>query len=298
MSVAEFAVNKRIPPTNFIDIQTSKDWPILKSLNDKFSSWKENYEHGKFALHSAIEYAILLFEHGFNARAEGNYGIASMIIWRPGEQVNADGKIVLRPACDISGLPEFAIYKPELAGKFIEMVVFGHNSLFRQKKSNGHAERQSINKAFNIWLHVSDEDLPEYLEELGKRKELIFREAPDEKPSVGLVTSLEPCIGCTEVILTTGVDWVLSLNDDKLAGALHPSRLKKLTKVWSTFLPERTKIKTLFAQSKNPDDQLTYLPKELAQLVANLFFGTRQELDEQLGAGGTMMLIKGVKKEI
>ena len=46
MSVAEFRVNDRVPPANIVDIQTSKDWPTLMSLADKFVSWEDSTDHG------------------------------------------------------------------------------------------------------------------------------------------------------------------------------------------------------------------------------------------------------------
>ncbi|OGD61689.1 hypothetical protein A3I57_02660 [Candidatus Beckwithbacteria bacterium RIFCSPLOWO2_02_FULL_47_23] len=292
----DFKINRRIPEARQVDFISSPDWPKVQELYQEYEPWKQALTNGEILAHTAIEYSIILFSHGFQARGEGNYGIAAMTIWRPGVRVDADGKITLRPADEKLRLPEIAVFKPELANKFVEMMVIGHNSLFRQKKSNGHAERQSAEKTANIWLHIPDENVDSYMAELETKDELTFREAPDITPGVGLVTTLEPCPGCSEMIITAGYDWVLSLNEDKSHGALHPDRIGGLGSGWLE-LAEKSGINILFSQEDDTANQMTYLPKNLATLVARLFFETRTELDTKIGEGGVFKQIPGVKQK-
>lgn len=290
--------NLRIESLSQVDIIENPDFQALIRLYEEFKPWLEAYDGGNIPHHSAQEYAIMLFKHGYQARGEGNYGIAAMTIWRPGVQADQGGKITIRPAIPEKDIAEIAVYKPELAGKYVEMDVIGHNQLFRQIEPNGHAERQSMETAVDIWLHIPDEQIHEYMQQLEKQELLIFREAPDEKPGVGIVTTLEPCPGCSEMAITTGVDWVLSLNEDKSHGALHPERIAdRLGPGWLK-LAQQSGINILFAQETDQNDQLTYLPPNLALIVTKLFFETRGELDQKIGSGGTLMLIPGVKKEI
>ena len=131
----DFKINRRIPEARQVDFISSPDWPKVQELYQEYEPWKQALTNGEILAHTAIEYSIILFSHGFQARGEGNYGIAAMTIWRPGVRVDADGKITLRPADEKLRLPEIAVFKPELANKFVEMMVIGHNSLFRQKKA-------------------------------------------------------------------------------------------------------------------------------------------------------------------
>jgi tRNA(Arg) A34 adenosine deaminase TadA len=228
----------------------------------------------------------MLFDHGLQARGEGNYGIAAMAIWRPGTVADENGKIVIRPADEKKDWLEIAVTKPEMANQPVEIIVFGHNQLISRYNPNGHAERVATKKLSHLMARLDDDQVGGYLNTLEKESQIMFRPATTTEASIGMATTLEPCIGCTEEIMTTGYDWVLSLNEDPWAGGMHDDRRQKLATIWSETLPKANNLQIIFAQAENDQDLLTYLPAELAEINNQLFEQTRVALDEVLGSGG------------
>ena len=148
------------------------------------------------ATHSAEEMFLRLLEHGAEARAAGNYGIAAAYV------VRAHGT---------------------------ELVCFGENSVFSERDPAGHAEMNSLRLARRL-ATADDEDRRRLLED---PRCTLVREAPHDGFETLLYSTLEPCPMCTVGIINAGVQRVFVAQADPPAGALM--HLGTLPPIWSDF---------------------------------------------------------------
>jgi tRNA(Arg) A34 adenosine deaminase TadA len=146
--------------------------------------------------HSAEEMFLRLLEHGAEARAAGNYGIAAAYV------VRAHGT---------------------------ELVCFGENSVFSECDPAGHAEMNSLRLARR--LATADDGDRERL--LDDPRCTLVRAAPHDGFETLLYSTLEPCPMCTVGIINAGVERVFVAQADPPAGALM--HLDALPPIWSDF---------------------------------------------------------------
>jgi tRNA(Arg) A34 adenosine deaminase TadA len=145
------------------------------------------------APHSAEEMFLRLLDHGAQARAAGNYGIAAAFVLR------ASGT---------------------------ELVCFGENTVFSDQDPSGHAEMNALKLA----RRLATADAAERSRLLGDPRSTLVRGAPHDRTETLLYSTLEPCPMCTVALLNAGVGRVYVAEPDEAAGALL--HLDSLPPLW------------------------------------------------------------------
>lgn len=224
-----------------------------QELLSQVSTYLET-SHGEVQPFSAEEYFLMLLKKGLEARQEGNYGIAAALVIR---------------------------------SKDVEIIVFGKNSVFSDNDPHGHAEMNAIKNAKVI---LNNQDNKDVLENLKSQGDVIIRNNSTGREEKFLITSLEPCPMCTVgSVINADVGKVLISTEDDFAGALEEKRLNSLSPLWGQTAIEQ-KLDVQFTQNINPDDLDSYIPKELQDMLYNLFFQTKTRLDLKLTNEGYINL--------
>lgn len=153
-----------------------------------------------------------------------------------------------------------------------EMVCFGQNTMFSDHDPTGHAEIGALRKAQRA-IHGASPPLPE---------DIIVRAAPHTRQESILYSTLEPCPMCTVAIINAGIERVVVGHGDGAAGAMM--HLHALPPLWGDLAAERDIDIRAVAAGRGPDA----IPQELLDLLHDLFFDEREDLDSQLTTTGVL----------
>jgi tRNA(Arg) A34 adenosine deaminase TadA len=159
-----------------------------------------------------------------------------------------------------------------------ELISLANNTMFADRDPAGHAEMNAIRQAHDL---ARSHDRAK--ESLGVTR----RKAPIRGSESVLFTTLEPCPMCTVCAINAGVSRVVIATPDPLAGAMAPARLEALAPIWSELVKAGGPTIT-FCQADDPDQPLTYVPRDLLDSLKRTFEETRTRLDEVLGRGGLL----------
>jgi tRNA(Arg) A34 adenosine deaminase TadA len=168
------------------------------------------------APHSAEEMFLRLLDHGAQARAAGNYGIAAAFVLR------TEGT---------------------------ELVCFGENTVFSDQDPAGHAEMNALKLAGRL----ATAGAAERARLLGDPRCTLVRGAPHDRTETLLYSTLEPCPMCTVALLNAGVDRVYVAESDEAAGALL--HLDSLPELWPQ-IAEARDIDVVLASEPEAEDRV------------------------------------------
>ena len=198
--------------------------------------------------YSATEYFSMLLERGADTREQGNYGIAAALVLRQ---------------------------------QGTEVIIFGANTLKTESNPTGHAETNAIMLGHKI-VQGDQEAFNQLIEE-GR---VAVRQAPHQEKETFLYTSLEPCPMCATAAINTGsIDKVVIATADRIAGGMLPARLSPTAPLWGG-TAKAQEMDVVLCQNVDPEKTDTYLPPKLQENLNELFFGTREGLDEDLAKNG------------
>ena len=187
------------------------------------------------------EYLALAMYQGATALEDGDYGIGAIYV------VRAQGK---------------------------ETVIGGRNKILSQKNTHFHAEEDAIDNFEK--LRNGDRIDPKNI--LLQRASPPLNESEDpNKVERFLVTTLEPCIGCTRRITSNKVDQVWIASPDVGVGAMLDGREDQLPALWS----DRVKRLQRHIPSDDPQSIYYVAPEYKAEALV-MFLSTQQEADEEV----------------
>jgi tRNA(adenine34) deaminase len=151
-------------------------------------------------------------------------------------------------------------------------VYVASNAMFESNDPTAHAEITAIRHA----LHL------ERLTVAAETRERPRTVNPATRPHIVLYSTLEPCPMCAVCALTAQVDQIVVAVPDSASGALSPDRVAGLAPIW-TQLARGVDIR--FCQSRDPTDQVTYLPSPLLDALEKLASHGRSLLDKRVLLG-------------
>lgn len=205
---------------------------------------------------SVEEYFIAILDKAVYANEAGDYGIGAALVLRVGG---------------------------------VEVVSLGWSTMLTKHDPLGHAETNAITRLRRFLsgrqsdrIHQAAywRDLPSIL---GSGKKIYLRPAT-AGPAAQLFTSLEPCPMCTVAIMNAGIERVVVAVPDEPAGALGPGRLGKLPPLWPALAKEQ-RLQVEFTTSEAGQNVAAHLPFDLATLLHQAFWSTKEGVDKRLVTG-------------
>lgn len=195
---------------------------------------------------TAEEYLRLLLRKGMENRLDGNYGIAALYVIR---------------------------------GSGVEAIFVGLSTVISENNPHAHAEMQAVKLARDIGLHY-EQGNQQAIQAQVERGNYVVRALPKGyADECFVVTSLEPCPMCTVgAVLLPNVSRVLIGAEDPYAGTLEASRLSSLPPLWH-HVADQHNLRVLFAQTEHVNDDESYAPSELIELISRMFYDTKEPLD-------------------
>lgn len=190
--------------------------------------------------YSFQEYLALTLYQGATALEKGDYGIGALYV------VRANG---------------------------IETIIGGRNKILSEKDTHFHAEEDVIDQVEKLrnGNEIADGNI------------ILQRPAPPtegndhDKVERFLVTTLEPCIGCTRRITSNKVDEVWIAAPDEGVGAMLEGRENQLPSLWSD------RVKKLVRHTPSDDSEsIYYVDPKYQSIGLEMFLSTQQEADEQV----------------
>jgi tRNA(Arg) A34 adenosine deaminase TadA len=196
------------------------------------------------------EYAAVLLARAAKAAERGDYGVSALLSAR------FDGS---------------------------EMVIFGENTVFTLGDPLGHAEITALRRLTDLLARASSTPHPTEKWTRARARDtnvaILSRPLLYQSDELVMMSLLEPCPMCTVALINAGVNRVVFLQEDSLAGASAPSRIARLGRFWAGAVKQKP-IGIEFGAGG--------LPPTLLNGLHEVFQGSREALDRKLRAQGAI----------